>query len=216
MIGQASVEVTPDGYLVTRSDGDTDTWTPSGRPGHFEAVDGPETTDFAIHGGKAVQWYQQGGIASFIRVGPLYQRNVLLLVALLASVAAAATLMGAALCWRSASPSTNMQRRLDGAQRLAAAAWLIALGAAAVFGSGAGDKARLVFDWPGVPLLIASSAALFASLLSAGILTSLPFACMEDAGWGRWRKLRFSTTNILFCALGLQLALWGFLQPWAA
>jgi hypothetical protein len=39
---------------------------------------------------------------------------------------------------------------------------------------------------------------------------------MEDAGWGRWRKLRFSTTNILFCALGLQLALWGFLQPWAA
>jgi CubicO group peptidase (beta-lactamase class C family) len=216
MIGQASVEVTPDGYLVTRSDGDTDTWTPSGRPGHFLAVDGPQTTDFAIRGGEAMQWYQQGGTASFNRVGPLYQRKVLLLVTLLACMAAAATVIGAALHWQRALASTRVQRRLGGAQLLAAAAWLIALGAAAVFGSGASDKAQLVFDWPGAPLLIASSAALLASLLSAGVLIAMPFAWMQDAGWGRWRKLRFSATNVLFCALGLQLALWGFLQPWAA
>ena len=216
MIGPSSIDVTPDGYLVTRTGGENETWTPTGRPGQFQVVDGPQTSDFAIRGGEAVVWYQQGGTASFDRVGPLYQRNVLLVVVLLASAAAAATLIGAAIRFRTALPATNIQRRLNGAQLLAAGAWLIALGACAVFVSGAENLVGLVFNWPGVPLLIASSAALFASLLSAGVLIALPLAWKGDEGWEILRKLRFSATSVLFCALGLQLAFWGFLEPWAA
>jgi CubicO group peptidase (beta-lactamase class C family) len=216
MIGQASVEVTPDGYLVTQSGENAETWTPAGRPGHFQAVDGPQTTDFAIRDGAAVDWYRQGGTASFHRAGLIYRRNVLLLAVLLAGAAAAATLIGAAIRFRRALPATSMQRGLNVAQRLAAACWLIALGAGAVFAGGLGNKAHLVFDWPGIPLVSASSAALCASLLSAGVLLALPFAWRGDKGWGFWRKLRFSVTGTLFGALAVQLALWGFLEPWAA
>jgi CubicO group peptidase (beta-lactamase class C family) len=216
MIGQLLIDVTPDGYLVTQSGGETETWTPTGRPGHFQAADGRQTTDFAIRGREAVRWYPQGGIASFDRVSPIYQRKVLLIVVLLAGAAAVTTLIGAAIRFRRALPATSIQRRLNGVQLLAAGAWLIALGAGAVFASGVGDKAHLVFDWPGVPLLIASTAALSAALLSAGVLVALPFAWLGEKGWGPWRKLRFSATSVLFCALGVQLALWGFLEPWAA
>jgi CubicO group peptidase (beta-lactamase class C family) len=215
MIGQSSIYVTPDGYLVTQSE-EAKTWTPSGRPGHFLAADGVEATDFAIRSREAVKWYPQGGTASFDRVGPIYQRNVLLLVALLAGAAAAATLIGPAIRLGRTLPATTMQRRLNAAQLLAAGAWLIAIGAGAVFASGAGDRAHLVFDWPGVPLLTASSAALSATLLSVGVLIALPFAWMGNEGWAFWRKLRFSATTLLFSALGVQLAFWGFLEPWAS
>ena len=216
MIGQSSIYATPDGYLVTQSEGKAEIWTPTGRPGRFLAADGVQTTDFAIRGGAGMNWYHQGGTASFDRVGLIYQRNVLLLAALLASTAAAATLIGAAIRLHRTLPATNWQRRLNAAQILAAGAWLIALGAGVVFAGGAGNRAHLVFDWPGVPLLTASSAALSATLLSVGVLIALPFAWMGDEGWGLWRKFRFSATSIFFSALGLQLAFWGFLQPWAA
>ncbi|MEO8779864.1 MAG: serine hydrolase domain-containing protein [Rhodanobacter sp.] len=214
MFFQSSVDVTPDGYLVTQSGGEPETWVPTGRPGHFQAVEGPQTTDFVIRGSEAVQWYQQGGIASFDRVGLIYQRRTLLLIALLASAAAAITLIGPAIRFRRALPATRMQSVLNGAQLLAAGAWLIAAGAGIVFISGA-NEAHLVFDWPSAPMLTASFAALSASLLSIGILIALPFAWMADEGWGLWRKLRFSVASLLFCALGVQLGFWGFLEPWA-
>jgi hypothetical protein len=65
-------------------------------------------------------------------------------------------------------------------------------------------------------LVIASSAALCAALLSIVVLTALPFTWKSHEGWGTWRKLRFSASGILFAAFGVQLAFWGFLQPWAA
>ncbi|MGA9796274.1 MAG: hypothetical protein WBQ17_12150 [Rhizomicrobium sp.] len=139
-----------------------------------------------------------------------------MIVILAVFAAAVATLIGAAIRFRRTLPATRMLGRLDGAQLLAAGAWLIALGAGVVFASGGGNPVQLVFNWPGAPLLIASGAALLASLLSAGVLIALPFAWTSNDGWGLWRKLRFSATSVIFCALGLQLAFWGFLEPWAA
>lgn len=216
MTTQSSIDVTPDGYLVTQSDGEPRKWVPTGRPGHFQAVDGPEMLEFAFRDGEAVEWYSQGGIASFHRAGPLYELNTLLLVLLLAILAAVATLCGPAIRFRRALPATTVQSRLNEAQLLAAGAWLVAIGAAAIFAGGAGNLKDVVFDWPGIPLLVASSAALFAAIISAGILIALPFAWRGDEGWGLWRKLRFSVTSVLFCLLGLQLTFWGFLEPWAA
>jgi hypothetical protein len=137
-------------------------------------------------------------------------------MALLASAAAIATLVGPAIRFRRALPASRLQRRLNEAQLLAACAWLIALCAGIVFASGAENMVQLVFAWPGTALVIASSAALSASLLSLGALVVLPFAWISDDGWGLGRKLRFSATSILFCLLALQQAFWGFLEPWAA
>jgi CubicO group peptidase (beta-lactamase class C family) len=209
------IHVTPSGYLVTPSEGGVRTWTPTGRPGHFQAAEGPLTSDFRMHDGKAVEWYPPGGDASFDRVGPLYQRNVLLLVMLLALAAVAATLIGPVIRFGRPLPATSIQRRLNSVQLLAAGAWLIALCAGAVFAGRTDDLVQLLDSWPGAPLMTASSAALAASLLSAGILIASPFAWMGDGGWGFWRKLRYTVTSVLFCALGLQLAFWGFLEPWS-
>lgn len=214
LINQSSIEVTSDGYLTTRGGGEPETWTPIGRPGHFQAVDGPQTMDFAMRNGKAVRWFMPGETISLDRVGPLYQRNVLLALVLLASLTAVVTLIAASI--RPRGPATNLQRRLTGAQCLAAGAWLIALGACIVFAGGAENLVDLVFSWPGTALVTASSAALFASALSAVVLVALPFAWMGDNGWGPWRKLWFSATSVVFFVLGAQLAFWGFLEPWAA
>jgi CubicO group peptidase (beta-lactamase class C family) len=216
MVGQTSIDVTSDGYLTAPIDGgDQRTWTATGRPGHFQAIDGLQTGDFTIRGGNAVEWYPPGVPASFDRAGLLYQLNMLLLVMLLAMAAAAATLIGPAIRFRTALPATATQRRLNGAQLLAAGIWLVALGASAAFAVIAAGNQSWLYSWPGAPLLTASSAALAASLLSAGILVASPLAWRGDAGWGGWRKLRFTATSVLFCALGLQLAFWGFLEPWA-
>ena len=170
MTRQSSVDITPDGFLVTQGGGDSETWSPTEQPGHFQAIDSPQTADFAVRDGKAVAFHPHGENDSLARVGPLYQRSVPLLIVLLASAAAVTTLIRPAIRLRRALPATRLQRRLNGAQLIASAAWLIALGAGAVFASGAENEGRLVFDSPGSSILIASSAALFASLLSAGVL----------------------------------------------
>jgi CubicO group peptidase (beta-lactamase class C family) len=216
MIGQSSIYVTSDGYLVTQNEGKPKAWVPDGRSGHFLAADGPQSLDFAIRGREAVTWYDAEAAVSFDRVGPIYQRNVLLLMALLTATAAAATLIASGTRARKSSAATRLQRQVNLAQLLAAGAWLIALGATAAFFAGADDKAGLVFAWPDVRLVIASSAALCAALLSIVVLTALPFTWKSHEGWGTWRKLRFSASGILFAAFGVQLAFWGFLQPWAA
>lgn len=216
MTRQASVDVTPDGYLVTKIGADAEIWTPSGEPGRFQAVSNPQTIDFVIRNGEAVELRPHGESDSLSRVGLLYQRSVLLLVVLLAGATAVVTLVQSAIRFRAALPATRLQRRLNVGQFLAAAFWLVALGGVAVFAGGAEDESRLIFDWPGTSLLIASSSALLASLLSAGVLIALPSAWRGANGWGVWHKLWFSASSIIFCALGVQLAFWGFLEPWAA
>jgi hypothetical protein len=109
-----------------------------------------------------------------------------------------------------------MQQRVNRVQMLAAGTWLIALGFCAFFIGSAEDQGHLVFNWPGMTLLTASTAALVSSALSFGILVALPFIWKGDEGWNPWRKVRFTIATVIFCALGLQLGFWGFLEPWAS
>jgi CubicO group peptidase (beta-lactamase class C family) len=214
LINQASVEVSDEGYLITQSSGETGTWIPSEPPGHFRAVGSALTTDFGMRASRGMEWDQSGGTESFARVGPLYRRSTLLFITLLANMAAVGSLIAAATQVRRQRKGSGMQRRLNRALLLASGAWLIALGAFAAFANGAANLRNLIFDWPGVPLLSASCAALLASILSAAMLVTLPFAWIGKEGWGLGRKLRFSATTVLFSALGLLLAMWGFLTPW--
>jgi CubicO group peptidase (beta-lactamase class C family) len=213
LLKQASVEATPDGYLLTQSEGSDNTWVATGKAGHFERIDGPTATDFALREG-AMEWYQPEGTESLVRVGPGYQRTVLLLAVLLTAAAAFGSLFTAARGLAVPTPATVLQRRLSITQAGVAGTWLIALGAFTVFASHAENLRALIFKWPGVPLLISSWAALVASLGSVALLVGLPFALKSSLGWGRWRKACVSLTCLLFCLQGLLLAHWNFLMPW--
>jgi CubicO group peptidase (beta-lactamase class C family) len=216
MTRQASIDVTPDGYLVTQNGGVSQTWAPTAIADRFQAVGGTETIDFALRDGKAVRWYEPDGTVSYDRVGLVYERKALLLLVALAGAAAFAALIGPAIRFRRMLPATPLQRRIDGVQMLASAVWLFSLVATMLFVASAEDQGQFVFNWPGTSLLAASSAALFASLLSICILIALPFVWTSKEGWRSWRKLRFSATTVFFCLVSLQLACWGFLEPWAA
>ncbi|HXQ16853.1 MAG TPA: serine hydrolase domain-containing protein [Caulobacteraceae bacterium] len=216
MVGEAAISVTPDGRLLTPGPDGAQAWVLDGAPGHFRAVDGPQTMSFRLGGERAVRWYPPDGVMSYDRVGPLYQLGVLADVAALALAALIATLAGPAIRWRRAPPQTGLQRNANRIQLAAAALWALAFVAAAVFASSIGNQARLLADWPSPVLVAASAAALAAALASGFALLLTPFAWRSgaDEGWGAWRKLRFSMTSVVFAALGFQLACWGALEPW--
>jgi hypothetical protein len=218
LIGQATIGVTPDGRLITPGfNGGDDAWIPDGPPGHFRSVDSADTTSFQLDGAQAVRWYAAGGVISYDRIGPLYQRGVLIDVAVLALVALIATLAGPAVRFRRALPQTGVQRTANRVQLAAAALWALAFVAIAAFAAGIDNQARALADWPSPALVLAAAAALAAAVLSGLGLLLTPFAWWSDAedGWGPWRKLRFSMTSLVFAALGFQLAYWGALEPWS-
>jgi CubicO group peptidase (beta-lactamase class C family) len=217
MVGEATISVTPDGRLLTPGADVVDAWVPDGPPGHFRAVEGPQTMSFSLAGGRALRWYPPGGVMSYDRVGPLYQQDVLADVAALALAALVATLAGPAIRWRRVLPQTGVQRTAGRVQLAAAGLWALAFVAAAVFAAGIGNQGRLLADWPSPVLITASAAALVAAVLSDLALLLAPFAWWGEAGegWGGWRKLRFSMTALIFAAFGFQLAYWGALEPWS-
>jgi len=217
LIGQLNVSVTDDGRLLAPGDsGATTAWTPAGPAGEFRAVDGPQTMAFQIKDGRAVRLYASNGVISADRIGPLYDRGVLGLVAAAALVALAATLVGPAIRWRRELPQTPSQGRASAAQITAALFWLAALCAGLSFAMGASNQARVLYDWPSRPLLVFSACALIAALLSGASLLLAPLVWSGKDGWSAWRKARFTATSSILTALGLQLAFWGALQPWAS
>jgi hypothetical protein len=214
-LGQADIDVTPDGRLLTLSAGGPRAWTPTGEPGRFREVDGPETMSFEMAGGRAVRWFSPDGVLSFDRVGPVYRLGDLALVLAASLIAIAATLAGPLIRWRRDLPETGVQRAASRVQVAAALAWLVALAAFAVFAAGAADQARVLATWPAPSIVFGSSVALAAALASWSALGLSAFAWWGDDGWGAWRKARFTATSTLLALLGLQLAMWGALQPWA-
>ena len=214
-LGQARLTVTPDGRLLTPGLDGWRAWTPAGAAGRFRRVDGPQVTSFQLVGGRARRWYSASGVSSFDRAGPVYALNNLLLVLAASLVAIAATLAGPLIRRGRGLPETGVQRAASRIQVGAALLWLAALVALALFTSGARDQARLLANWPEPAIVIGASAALLAALASWVALGLTAFAWWGDEGWGAWRKLRFSATSILLALLGLQLALWGALEPWA-
>ena len=215
VIGETQLSVTKDGRLVTAAGVGQQSWVPAGAPGLFQQVDGPEKMGFLIKDGRGVRWYPPTGTLAFDRVGPLYQSQVLALVACLTALAAVATLVGLAVrAWR-ALPQTPAQRRANFVQLLAALMWLASFGALAVFAAGASNQAEVLFNWPSPAIVTASAVALFAAVLSGlTLLLTLPAWGGGEKSWSLWRKLRFSATSLIFAALGLQLGLWGALEPW--
>ena len=97
--------------------------------------------------------------------------------------------------------------------------FLLALAAFAGWAAGTGDVSRVVYHWPGLLLLFASSFSLVASLLSLVALVMLPWVWRGGRrldSWSSVQKLRYTGASLLFVVYAIVLAHWGALIPWVS
>jgi CubicO group peptidase (beta-lactamase class C family) len=218
LLGQANISVTDDGRLLAPGDGGVEAWVPDGAPGHFVAVDSPQTMAFEIVGGRAVRWFAPSGTTAFDRVGVIDRASTLALMTALAALASVATLVGLAVRDRRESRETPTQARASLVQTTVSVLWLVAMASFAVWGAGAGDVGRIVYGWPGPFVIVASSCALVGAMLTVLLLALTPVVWRGGRrldSWSIWRKFRFTVTTVVFAAFAAQLLLWGALAPWS-
>jgi hypothetical protein len=212
------VSVTADGRLVTRGAGQAQTWTPDGPLGRMTSVDGAQTSAFAMEDGDAVRWFAPSGAVAFDRLGPVSQVPVLAALAALTALVSLATLFGQFTRDPRESRQTAAQSRASLLQTTVAVLWLIVFAAFCVWVIRIRDVTGLMYHWPGAGLLIASSCALVAALLTLLTLLMLPMAWRGGRrldSWSSWRKLGYSCTALIFTAFSVVLGLWGALEPWS-
>ena len=207
------VTVSPDGYLVAGGG----RYIPAGSPDLFQAAEGEGALQFERDGKRASRIMMSS--VAFERVGTIYQTGTLMFAAVLALIAAGATLAGAFLRIGRSLPATGAQRLAGRVHLAVAVLWLITAVCVALFAERADDIANIFYSWPGPLILTASSAALAASVLTLGTILLLPAVWrpnLQHEGWSSWRKLRFSFVVLVFAVFAALLAAWGALQPWAA
>ena len=218
LIGFTNVRVTPGGYLSTTDNEGVHLWAPTGKPGVFRSLDGPETIVFDIRDARATRIFGASGTAAYERRGDWAGPNLLALLAGLTAIAAITTLIGVGFRSRRDFRQTTVQARASLMQTTQAVLWLVAMGCFATWASRTADTARVVYDWPGPWIVIASACALVAAVLTIMTLIMLPVIWRGGRrvdSWTGGRKLRFTMTVLVFSAFALDLAYWGALMPWS-
>lgn len=218
LIGFTNVQVTPGGYLSTTDNDGVRLWAATDKPGVFRSVDGPETIVFEVRDGRAVRIFGASGTAVYGRRGDWAGPNLLAVLAGLTVLASIATLIG--LAFRSSRDfrQTTVQARASLMQTTQAVLWLVAIACFGAWAAGTGDTARVVYDWPGPWIVLASACALVAAVLTIMTLIMAPVIWRGGRrvdSWTGGRKLRFSMTVLIFTAFALDLAYWGALTPWS-
>jgi hypothetical protein len=97
--------------------------------------------------------------------------------------------------------------------------WMAAMILFGLWAWQARDPAAAMYGWPGLPLIIASSCALVASILFLPVALLMPLVWRGGRrveSWSALRKLAFTLTSLVFLAFAVLLGLWGALQPWSA
>jgi CubicO group peptidase (beta-lactamase class C family) len=211
-----SVSVTSEGYLLAGSP--PQRFVPTGRPDEFRSVSGPSGAPnvlrFERDGERAV--HIAAIPVALERVRPLYNRTPMLALAALTLLGSVAIVIGAFLRLAHKPAASGSQRLAGRVQLIAALFWLASFGSAAAFAAGTADGARFVMQWPGAGILIASTAALLASLTTLACALLLPAAWRGTSpGWTAWRKSRYTLALAIFAAYAILLAVWGGLQPWS-
>ena len=210
------VKVTPDGFLTTGAQDGVRRWAPVSET-QFQSVDDATSLNFALQNGRAERIL---GVAATGERAPFWFQPVLLTLLTGAVVAAAAAALGAPLLRdRREFRQAQVQAQVGMMQATQSVLWLIAFGAFALWATGAGDLQRLIDDWPGIWLLVASTCAFVASLLAVPVLALLPWAWRGGRRVDSWtvgRKLRFTFTALLFACFSAVLLMTGALAPWDA
>ena len=220
LIGGVFVDITPEGRLVTRSQGESRVWVPDGpvSQGRFIAADSDRRLVFQMKDGRAVG-YQDGLNADRKQRAPFWM-NPMLMAALagLTALAAITTLMGAALRNRRDVRENQIQARAALAQNIQAGLWLVAMGLVGVWAARAADVTAVFYSWPGPLLITASACALVAGALTLVTLAVLPAVWQGGRrvdSWSGMRKTGFTITALIYSAFTVLLAIWGLLAPWS-
>ena len=223
LAGSAPVDVTADGVLLTPGPHGPLRWTPESGASldaqyvRFRQIGGAETLMFEMRDGRAVRWFAPAGGAAFQRAGPLTDATLLIVLGIIVAIAAIAAVGGLFLRDRRDFRQTTVQARANGAQVSGSALWLSALLCFCIWRGRTADPAVLAYDWPGAWLLVASSSALIASVMTLTCLVLLPVAWRGGRrldSWTPWRKARFTFTAVVFALFAILLGLWGALEPW--
>lgn len=218
LTGFTAVRMTPAGYLSTADSTGVRLWAPTARDGVFRRVGGAETVVFTAGDGETVRFFPSSAVSAYERRGPLAGPGLLAILAALSAVAAVATLIGLFMRDRRDSRETNLQSRASLLQTTQSVLWLLALGGFAIWAAGTGDAAAVVYDWPGLWLVLASACALVAAVLTLVTVLMLPVVWRGGRrldSWTSGRKIRFTMTAAIFTAFAVDLAYWGALFPWS-
>jgi CubicO group peptidase (beta-lactamase class C family) len=213
------VAVTEAGYLRFTSRDGSSLWVPEGTGGQFREMSGWRRMSFVMKDGRASAYYPASGTVMFQRAGFFGAQGWLVNLAVLALIAALATLGGLMMRDRKEHRETPMQRRASLMQTTQAILWLLAFATLAIWADKAEDVAAIFFDWPGGWMLTASSCALVAAFLAVVTLVLLPFIWRGGRrveSWTVGRKLRFTVTTLIYVGLSLVLLFRGALVPWAS
>ena len=220
-----SVSVTPEGFQLVSGPGvPALRAVPAERPDEFRAATGPT-------GGRAMAHFERDGErasritlipVAYERVTPLYSRAALLYSAAFALLTAVGVALGG-FSRLVHKPTASTGQRLAGRVQLAAAwLWLASVAAFAAFSASAADVVNIVYTWPGISMLVASSAALAASgltLVSGLFLPAVWRGALDGArtaaGWSVWRKVRYTLAFVVLSAFAIVLGAWGALAPWS-
>lgn len=213
-----SVSVTPGGYLITRAGPASQAWIPDGAPGRFVSATGEQRIRFDIEGGRAVGFTPSNGMSYMERAGLFQSAQLFQLLGGLTLIAALASIFGAFTRRGRDIRPTQAQSVSSLVGIVVSVLWLVAVIGFALWGASAGDRERLVYNFPGLPLTVASSAALIATVLSAALLIALPLtwkrAPTGQGGWSLGRKIRHAMAVVLFLGFGALVGVWGGLIPW--
>jgi CubicO group peptidase (beta-lactamase class C family) len=220
LVGAETVRVGEDGKLLLAGGDVRGVWSLNGAPalGQFRSDDGPQRLVFDRSGGQARRFFSPSGGLTFERVGFWGQAAALVWATVLVIVAALSTLGGVALRLRRDFRETSSQRRASLLQSSQSVLWIVAASLFAGWAMNTGDIAQVMYDWPGWNLLLASTCALVASLMSVAGLVLTPFIWRGGRrldGWGPGRKVRFTATALIFLGYAVMLGAWGALEPWS-
>ncbi len=221
LIGAETVKVSPQGRLLVSGAEAQGAWSLAGpvAQGQFTSDEGPQRLVFALSDGQAQKFFAPWGGLTFERVGFLDQSGALLWMTVLAAVASLATLGGVVMRLRRDGRETSTQRAASLLQSSQAALWLAAAVLFAGWSMNTRDIAQVMYSWPGWNLLLASTCALVAALMSVASLPFLPFVWRGGRRLDSWtvgRKARFTATALIFLGYAVLLGLWGALEPWSA
>ena len=220
---RSKVSVTRDGVLLTPGRDGPIRWTPA--PGAsldapyvaFQQADGPDVLVFQMRDGQAVRWFAPSGEASYERSNIFARKWLLAALAAATGLASAAAIAGLFLRDRREFRQTTIQGRADAAQISGSILWLAALGCFVAWDVGTADAANLVYGWPSAWLVIGSSCAFVAAVMTVITLGLLPVVWRGGRRLDSWtigRKARFTLSTLIFTGFGVMLGLWGALEPW--
>lgn len=213
--GTAKVSSSPDGYLVTSGALGSQSWAPGDSPTQFRAMDGEGYLNFVLdENGKAIRIYTPSGANAFERASGLFDLGLLGWVAGLAALTAFG--LWAAFLARRGTTYQGSTLRLSHYGLLGAGAlWLVGVIAIAMWLPSVMANGPSLHYWPPTPLVVASTAALVATMATIASAVLLGLGLRQVPRPGSFTLVRHVAVVLLFLALSVMVGIRGGLLPWA-